>query len=86
MKIIRISFVVIVVMIYCLYVTILDRNFKLYLLYTVLGLMILLSLIDYKESIRKITGLFRFEIELTRGLVFCIASLPYYIFYGGQDI
>lgn len=69
-------FVVILLIIYCLYVTTLDRNFQLYLLYSVLGIMILLPLIDYRESIQKIKALFRFEIELTRGAVFCVVFLP----------
>lgn len=37
------------------------------------GIMLLLSLINYIESIQKIKSLLKFEIKLTRGFVFCLA-------------
>lgn len=38
--------------------------------------MILLPLIEYKQSIMKFRGLMKFEVRLTRGFAYCIASLP----------
>ena len=72
----RICFVALVIFLYSLYLTSFDRIHQVILLLVILGLMILLSLIEYKESITKLGGLMKFEIRLTRGFAYCIGSLP----------
>lgn len=48
--------------------------------------MILLPLIEYKQSIMKFRGLMKFEVRLTRGFAYCIASLPIvYILWDSID-
>lgn len=42
-----------------------------------LGLMLLLSILNYKESFDKIKGLTKLNIQFTRGLVYCLCSLPF---------
>lgn len=79
MKKIKLLFAFLVGLCFCFYLIDINRYFQLRLLWIVIGLMLLLSFINYKESYQKIKGLFKFEIILTRGFVFCIASLP--IFY-----
>lgn len=79
MKKIKFLFAFFVGLCFCFYLIDINRYFQLRLLWIVIGLMLLLSFINYKESYQKIKSLFKFEIILTRGFVFCIASLP--IFY-----
>ena len=40
------------------------------------GLMVFLSALFYKESINKIQSIFSLNIKFTRGLVYCLCSLP----------
>lgn len=41
------------------------------------GLMALLSILNYKESFKKLKSIATFNIRFTRGLVYCLCSLPF---------
>jgi hypothetical protein len=80
-------FVIIVVLIFVIYISTTDHLLSLKLLWIIFGLMLLLSLINYIESIQKIKSLYKFEIKITRGFVFSLASLPIlYMLWGSRYI
>lgn len=54
-----------------------DASDALLMLSISLGLMILLSILNYKESFAKIRSLTKLNIQFTRGLVYCLCSLPF---------
>ncbi|REG76898.1 hypothetical protein C8N25_1524 [Algoriphagus antarcticus] len=76
MKKVKGLFVLFMVIIFCFYVTTTDHLFSFKLLLTASALMVILLLILYKESLQKFNSLIKLDIELTRGFVFCAASLP----------
>ena len=76
MSVLKIITVSLLVLCFVRYISVIDFKTDLGTLYIALGILIFHTLITFKYSIFKIKAIFRGEARITRGLVYCLCSLP----------
>ena len=76
MRILKIVTVSLLVLCFIRYISVFDFKTDLSTLYIALGIITIHNIITFKNSILKIKAIFRGEARITRGLVYCLCSLP----------